>query len=440
MQTRTTPGGTGRDPVSRHRCGPALGRVAVFLLSGMLGFVACTGTSEPRPPTLLIVGVADAGMSAASAGRLLLVEDVTGTAPPGDPRLVPLPDSARPLQAPAVAFDLEDRALTRSALWVLTRAVADDGGSPEVSAYLQRFTVDEIDPLAPTGFAEDVAATVVLTEPGGGGVLDGLSLTSPFTCPRALQVDRGGTLAVVLDDPRACGGADHPELWLVPLDGEEPRALQGTNDLAPLPAYLDQRPDEQLLYFLVDAISSTHVYRDELDGSPSARVANLNVPEPASELVDMRGAGDALVILSREDLLTLDLIDPDAAELADTRLDADELITDPTGAVSELLVLDEFVTAFHTSPEDGTPDIIARGLVAGVIDPVTRFGYGVADGSITILDLLTGADSGQPFRAHTEPLPELALPLAIAPGLPGATGEWVSAITWVRAAPSAPVP
>ncbi|HZJ10301.1 MAG TPA: hypothetical protein VFD39_11440, partial [Trueperaceae bacterium] len=179
-----------------------------------------------------------------------------------------------------------------------------------------------------------------------------------------------------------------------------------------------------------------HVYRDELDGSPSQRLSDLVVPEPAVDLVDMRGAGDALVVLSREDLLTLDLSDPAAAERADTRDGADALVTDPSGAVSELLVLDEFVTAFHTDPLDGSPDTTARGLVAAVIDPVTRFGYGVAEGSLSILDLLTGADSGQPFRVHTEPLEAITLPDAIAPpGPPGASGAKVSAITWIRAAP-----
>ena len=150
--------------------------------------VACTGTSEPRPPTMLVVGVESAGTPA-----LLLLEDVTESAPPGDPRLEVLAGSTRNLQAPAVAFDVEDRGLTRPALWVLAREVANVGGTPQVSAYLQRFTVDGVDPQAPAGFAEDVSARVVLSEPGGSGVLDGLSLTSPFSCPTAVQVDREGS-------------------------------------------------------------------------------------------------------------------------------------------------------------------------------------------------------------------------------------------------------
>ncbi len=407
------------------------------LLAALVLLAACTGTSEPRPPTLLVVGTSEGGDP-----RLLLVEDVTGTAPPGDPRLAPLPASARPLLAPAVAFDLEDRALTRPALWVLSRRVADAAGAPAVSAYLQRFAVGDIDPQDPVAFAEDQAARVTLTEPGGGGVLDGLSLTSPLSCPSAVQVDREGSVAVVLDDPRACGSSEHPELWLVPLvaegdgGGGGPRSLQGTNDIAPLPAYLDQRPNEQVLYFLVDGISATHVYTDELDGSASTRATNLNVPEPASELIDLGGAGARLVVLSREELLTLDLEDPAPAEEASTRVDAQRVVTDPSGTVDYVLVLDEALTSFHTDPQDGSPDTTSRELVGAVIDPVTSFAYGVADGRLVILDLLSGADSGQPFRVHTEPLSEIVLPDALPPGLPGAVGEKVSAITWVRATPA----
>src|SRR5690606_11967408 len=173
-------------------------------------------------------------------------EDVTATAPVGDPRVRVVPGSARTLQAPAVALDLEDRNVLRPAAWVLTRAVADVGGAPQVTSYLQRFEVADVDAAAPAAFTEDAGARLLLTEPGGSGLLDGLSLTSPFTCPSAVQVNRSGTFAVVLDDPRRCGSGDHPELWALATDGSEVRALQGTNDVLGLPAYLDQRPDDEL--------------------------------------------------------------------------------------------------------------------------------------------------------------------------------------------------
>ncbi len=70
-----------------------------------------------------------------------------------------------------------------------------------------------------------------------------------------------------------------------------------------------------------------------------------------------------------------------------------------------------------------------------MLDPVTRFGYGVTEGAMIIYDLLTGGGSGEPFRVHSEPLAALTLPLALPASLPGATGTRVSVVTWVRAAP-----
>lgn len=392
--------------------------------------VACTGTQEPRPATLLIVGIETAG-----APNLVLVEDVTATAPAGDPRMVVVPGSSRTLQGSAVGIDMEDRNVLRPAAWVLTRSVADSGGAPQVTAHLQRFTVDDIDPTAPAAFAEDVPARLLLTEPGGTGLLDGLSLTSPFTCPSAVQVNRAGTVAVVLDSPARCGSSDHAELWLLATDGSEVAALQGTNDVLGLPAYLDQRPDQELVYFLVDAINSAHVYVAEAAGSGSHRSNDLTFPAPPTDLIDMAGAGDTLVVLADQDLLSLTVTAPAAATRAATRSFSDALVADPSGSLRELLVLDSVGTAVHTDPTDATFDSTAQRAVAGVLDPVTRFGYGVTDGAIVIYDLLTGGDSGEPLRVHSEPIAELTLPLALPASLPGATGTRVSVIDWVRASP-----
>lgn len=405
-------------------------RITAALTVLIAALAACTGTQEPRPATLLVVGVEAGGVPS-----LLLVEDVTATAPVGDPRMVVVPGSSRTLQGSAVGLDLEDRNVLRPAVWVLTRTVVDSGGAPQATSYLQRFDVSDIDPTAPTAFAEDVSARLLLTEPGGTGALDGLSLTSPFSCPSAVQVNRAGTVAVVLDDPRRCGSSDHPELWLLATDGSEVRALQGTNDVLGLPAYLDQRPDEEQAYFLVDAINAAHVYVAEVGGTGSHRIVELSVPEPPADLVDLAGAGDALIALADQDLLSLSLSEPATATRAATRAFADALVTDPSGSITELLVLDTVGTALHTDPSDTSFDSTGQRAVAGVLDPVTRFGYGVTEGAMIIYDLLTGGGSGEPFRVHSEPLAALTLPLALPGSLPGATGARVSVVTWVRAAP-----
>lgn len=393
---------------------------ALMLLSG------CTGTSEPRPPTLLLVGAAPGGQPS-----LLLVEDVSATAPRGEPRLEVVPGASRPLLAPAVALDFEDRAGDRDAAWVLVRTAAGPGGSPPASSHLQRFTVADVDPADPIAFGEDASARVTLTEPGGTGVLDGLSLTSPTTCPVAMQVDRDGETAVVLDDPSRCGSGDHAELWLVPLAGGDPQALEGTNDVAALPSYLDQRDSPNSVYFLVDGINSTHVYRQVIGDTGSERLTGLDVPEPASRLRSAAGSGDVLIVLGQEDLLSVDLATVEAAERADTRVNARELVVDPTGISPEVLVLDASSVAFHSTPLDPSPDIATRPAAAATIDPVTRFGYAVDEGTLTIIDLLTGGDSDSTFRPHVEPLADLELPA-------GDDGP-LSVVGWVRAiTPDAP--
>ncbi len=395
--------------------------VALVASTALVTLVGCTGTSEPRPPTLLVVGAAPGGQP-----QLLLVEDVSATAPRGEPRLEVLTGAARDLLAPAVALDLEDRSGDRHAAWVLVRSVTGPGGTPPVTAHLQRFTVAGIDPANPVAFAEDTTVRLTLTEPGGTGVLDGLSLTSPVTCPVALQVDRAGEHAVVLDDPSRCGSADHAELWLVPLEpGGVPLALQGTNDVAALPAYLDQRGTDQVVYFLVDGIGSTHVYRHVIGEGSSERLPALDVPEPASGLVSAAGAGDTLVVLAEEDLLSVDLVGEDAVQRADTRAGGLDLVVDQTGVSPEVLVLTGASVAFHSGPLDPDPDLTSRQATAATIDPVIRFGYAVSEGTMTIIDLLTGGDSDRSFRPHTEPLPELELPEA--------EDGPLSVVGWVRA-------
>ncbi len=405
-------------------------------VAALLLLVSCTGTKEPRPATLLLVGAAPGGTP-----RLLLVQDVTESAPPGDPRLVVVPGSARDLPAPAVALDFEDRGLDRPAAWVLTRAVADVGGVPAVTAYLQRFAVAEVDPADPAAFAEDVAARVTLTEPGGSGVLDGLSPTSPETCPTDLQVDSAGSFAVVLDDPPRCGGGGHPELWLVPLEPGmgAPRSLLGTQDLAPLAPYLDQRSLDQVVYFLVGAIDRTHVYALRGPGDDPERLEGATLPEPASELSAATGAGDVLLALADGDLLAVDLEDPGPAVRTKTAPTATGLAADPTGLTPEVLALGDLVVAFHEDPEDGEPDTASRPAVAATVDPLTRFAYAVGEGRLTVLDLLTGGDTDRSFQAYTEPLPELELPRGAPPSLVGADPRPVTVIGWVRAmTPPAP--
>jgi len=395
----------------------------------------CTGTKEPQPPTLLVVGVEDTAVSPASPG-LLLVEDVTATAPVGDPRLRVVPGSRRALQAPAVGIDFEERDGARAAAWVLTRDVPVSGPTPEVRSYLQRFEVADVDPAAPTAFAEDVPARIVLTEqPGGTGVLDGVSDSSPVTCPTALQVSRTGAFAVVLDDPAACGAADHPELWLIDTASGAAQVLEGTNDVLPLPPYADQSTPDERVYFLVAGIGTAHVYADGFDGA-SARFQDMQLG--TDDLVDVAGEATLLIGLSRTQLRSIDLADAAADEvLTDTRSNdgsrnAARLVTDPSGVAPQVLVLDALGMAVHDDRSDEPPDVANYGGAAATIDPGTRFAYAVAEERIVIVDLLTGGASGDPLRVYPVALADLTLPEQ--------DGEVLTVIAWVRALPPPAAP
>src|SRR5690606_9008028 len=125
---------------------------------------------------------------------------------------------------------------------------------------------------------------------------------------------------------------------------------------AALPSYLDQRDSPNSVYFLVDGINSTHVYRQVIGDTGSERLTGLDVPEPASRLRSAAGSGDVLIVLGQEDLLSVDLATVEAAERADTRVNARELVVDPTGISPEVLVLDASSVAFHSTPLDPSPD------------------------------------------------------------------------------------
>ena len=406
-------------------------RLVTLLAAGLLAAAlsACTGTKEPQPPTLLVVGVEDRSAPPA-VPQLLLVEDVTATAPVGDPRLRVVPGSRRALLAPAVAIDFEERDGARDAAWVLTRAIDASGPTPVVTAHLQRFEVADVDPAAPTAFAEDAAALVTLTDPGGTGVLDGVSDSSPATCPTALQVSRSGSHAVILDDPEACGLTDHPELWLVDTGSGDAMTLEGTNDVLPLPPYANQNPSNERVVFLVAGIGSAHVYQDAFDGA-SSRVQTLAF---GTDLItDVAGSGALLFALTGTELRSLDLSDPAAEEVrADTRGSADRLATDPSGVVTQVLVVADEGMSVHQDREDEQPDNVLYGAAGATIDPGTRFAYAVAEERIVILDLLTGGDSGDALRALPVTLPEVTLPSV-------ADAE-IGVIAWIRALPPVATP
>lgn len=398
-------------------------RTAALLLALLLLVTGCTGTTEPRPPTLLVVGYAAGG-----SPTLALVEDI-GPTQTGQ-RLQFVAGSQRALLGVPVAIDFEDREGARAYAWVLTRA--SSGAAP--GAWLQRFAVGQIDPAAPDAFAEDDARRVVLSGPGG--VLVSADLPGRAPCPRAAQVSRTGRWAVVLDDPAACGGSGFPVQWLV--DTRAPssaRALRATADTLATPAVTDQGAIDERAYFLTGAIDGAQIFATDFT-APSAwfRGAILEGQSTSAPL-DLARSGSVLVGLTTTKLLSLDLTEPRTnlppGQLEASATSTSRLVTDPFGAAHEVLVLGPNRVELHRSPSLAQVGPIFVRAAAGAIDPVNFFGYLLSEGAITVVDLLTGEDDFERALSYiSENLPELALSA-------DAAGRPQGVIGWVWAAPVA---
>lgn len=405
--------------------------LAIGLTAMLALLAACTGTKEASLPTLLLVGVEEGGVP-----QLLLIEDVQGASVAAAERLQVVPGSRRELLAPAVAVDLTSRELDRNTAWVLTRSVATVAGALQVRAYLQSFDVAQIDPSAPSAFAEQEGKRRTLTEPGGSGDLDGAG--SPnlagTVCPTALQVSRDGSYAVILDDPAACGfpSSSIPVIWLHNTATGAAQELRPGSEVLGVRPYSDQRRrfDNEHAYFLVGAIGAAQVYtvNDFTTGRTSSLGTNEVAAEP-NDIVDLGGSSELLVVLSQEGLVTTDLSSttaPPTPKLTPTINDPRRLTVDPLGATRQLLVQSANQVAVHLDASDAEPAKVNFSAHAGTIEPRTSWAYLVGNGEMLIIDLLSRLDPGEPLRSAAQRLVELTLPT-------GPDGRPVSVITWLVA-------
>jgi hypothetical protein len=416
--------------MNAHRI-PLLACAAVLLLG------ACTGTSEPRPPTLLIVGIAGT-----TGPELALLED---PGPQASPRLRYVAGSERALSANAVAIDFEDRAGARAAAWVLSRSVASAGGTPQVSAYLQRFDVEGIAVSSPTAFAEDTAAALTLSEPGGGLLVD--PSIARQACPTALQVSRLGRWAVVLDDPAICGLPGFAVQWLVDTRERTATPLGGSTEVLATSPYTDQSQGGESAYFLVRATGDAQVFAVDLsvdapDSGAWYERARITTSETGgATFLDMAGSevvGGARVLsgLSTARVGSVDLGEPTATRSPvsltyGAQLGA-RLLADPFGVASELMVLDPSRTTVLRTPTGPEVGSAAFAAAAGTLDPILSFGYVLGQRGVLLIDFLSGRDLyDEDLRTATVSVPELTLPTS--------GGRPVGAIAWVRARlPDAP--
>ncbi|MCW5819752.1 MAG: hypothetical protein KIT12_07570 [Trueperaceae bacterium] len=405
-------------------------RIRLLACAAVLFLGACTGTSEPRPPTMLIVGITGAG-----GPELVLLEDA---GPQASPRLRYVAGSERVLSANAVAIDFEDRAGARAAAWVLSRSVASAGGTPQVSAYLQRFDVEGIDVASPTAFAEDAAAALTLSEPGGGLLVN--PSIARQACPTALQVSRLGRWAVVLDDPAVCGLAGFPVQWLVDTRERTATPLGGDTEVLATSPYTDQSQGGESAYFLVRATWDAQVFAVDLSvDAPGSGAwyenARIITGESGATFLDMAGsevAGGARVLsgLSTARVGSVDLGEPAATRspvsLGNGAQLGSRLVADPSGVASELVVLDPSRTTVLRTPTGPEVGSAAFAAAAATTDPILSFGYVLGQRGVLLIDFLSGRDLyDEDLRTATVSVPELTLPTS--------GGRPVGAIAWVRA-------
>jgi len=401
----------------------AAARLAARLaaLALLAALASCTGTTEPRPPTLLVVG-----FEAAGGPTLALVEDAGPTAAAGGAttRLRFVAGSERPLLGWAVGIDIEDREGTRPNAWVLTRT-APAGGA--VDSWLQRFEIEGIDPAAPTAFLEDLDRRVPLS--GAGGVLTSDDLPGHAACPRAVQVSRAGRWAVVLDDPAECGFGGFAVQWLVDTEGASAQPLRVTGDVLAASPVTDQLGTEERAYFLIGAPGDAQVFATDF-AAPAGWYRQARLGDSGS-IFDLAANGTLLVGLSANRLSSLDLADP-AAPTTPGTLDvsatsSSRLVTDPFGATTEVFVLGSGRVGVHRSAASGQLARIYVDAAAGTIDPVNRYAYLLSPGAVTLVDLLSGPDEfDTPLNYAAVSVPELTLPT-------GQTGRPLGVLAWTWA-------
>lgn len=388
---------------------------------------ACTGTSSPQSPRLLVTTY-----GSGSGSRVALVLD-NGPQQQGAPldRLEFLADSARPLAGQAVALDFVDRAGARNELVLLLH----EGAGQYSLAFLN---TAGIDPAAPAAFAPSRQPLPLNAALAG--------LTDPASlCLTDVQVTHDGRFAVLLEGGSAAAGpacpdsvTAAPELFLVDLTGVTPPvSINPTADLLAVRPFLDQAvlDTEDQLFYLVGAVQ------------PAAQLWSVSLPLPAfpsdgspvgtfsggsSYPLDLaaRGREEGMLALRST---SIELLLPDGRNVAAaTPATPVRFIRDPyVNELRQVLVLRSGGYSVHRDPADANP---VTGTVSGVtgaaVDPDRDYVYFLSAGTITILDILDLGDSADPDASSRRPLPFRVPELESPAGL----------IDWIPAVLPAPVP
>ena len=413
-------------------------RALAALLALPLLVTACTGTSENVPPLLLAVGRVDA---TSGKPQMVLVED--GFNPAGgtpNPRLSVLESSARNVTYAPVAADVVDRTGSRSSVYVLTRDLA---GGTDPASVLLRFNLAGIDPAAPSAFSQ--TAKIDLTGAPG----DVLQSEAP-ACFTGLTVSRSGRYVTLLDDPGACGDTTRfPRLFQLDTQAGTfvPVVKAGVQNVLPATPFDDQAATDETLYLLQPGTTNAQVWTDPVPHD--ATLLQQATTLPSQDQLALRSDGTNLVAVTNGDRYnptangpsTLEAVNPvslGSSTQVDTVPGARVLAVDPTGAQSEAVVAGYDQIALHKdattklASDATTPTSYDYTGVAAAIDPTEGFAYVVGNDRIVILDLLN-------FEAQRSWYPSPYYVPTLDLNLPtDATGRYVTALAWTRAAGPTP--
>jgi hypothetical protein len=399
---------------------------------GVLALGACTGTSEPLNPVLLVTG-----LEGAAGPQVALIRDSFGTTGASDERLTFLSESTRPLPAPAVSYDVVDREGTRGALVVLSRA---DPVAGAATGYLNFFALSGIDPNDPAAFTETRQLSL---EPGEVEFVD--TVIDPRFCPSGVQVTQTGNFAAVLSEPRLCGSNQNPFIDILDLEGEQVRVLERLSNVAGGGIYLGQGAALDLLYYAVNAPNSLLLRRAVMPrpGSGSSFDQNDLIVQDVTAVtantarqgnfVDLGRAGapgnERLVVLFERALVNVTNFSGEGVAgepIATERNNAQVIRNDRRDTDATFFLSTPEAQRFSFLPPAGGAEQLQNASVRAtdaVVEPTYDFIYFVADGVVSLFDLRS-------FRAGTDlpdprPLPVEEL---LAP----------SFVTWAQSVPLIP--
>ncbi len=361
------------------------------LLVLALALAACTGTSSPQAPRLLVVT-----HEGASGDAVSLIAD---HGPGESQRLEYLEGTAIELNGEAIALDVLDRAGERDGVAILVERASGDYAAVMLATA-------GIDAQAPSAFriTDEFDLTTLLAE-GGHDVSE--------LCLRGIQVSREGDRLALLDVPEACPAATQaPELFVIDVNTSVTTEFAGSENLLPTSPWLDQGlfGSSETLHYVVGVPGGAGVSwidmedLSEPDGPPRT-LPGLGNAVP----LDLGPVAGSLAAITADRLSHVPLASDAAAAGSFALSNAVRLVEDPYGNdLASVQVIEGSSLAVYPGLGGTGKETVSlgAGITDVVIDGDRLWLYALRTGGITIVDML---DAGSP-AARRENVPELASP------------------------------